>query len=147
MLKFNLYFYFYQILAVLDSSDNCISSLSITMVTPYQIAAITLFIWSSWHQYVCHKILARVRISSSNKRLYSIPYGDWFQYISSPHYLAEILIYVSICLSMELSNVYCLLSLMATLLNLLYTSRLNHQWYLRTFSDYPKRWTLIPFVI
>ena len=120
------------------------------MVTPYQIIAIVLFFWSSWHQYSCHKILADVRtgsIDTSNKKQYAIPYGDWFEYVSSPHYLAEILIYIALCLCLGLSSVHCLLALATTLLNLLYTSRLNHEWCIKTFRHHPKRWALIPFVL
>eukprot|EP00466_Bigelowiella_natans_P005598 jgi/Bigna1/63030/fgenesh1_kg.46_\ len=36
-----------------------------------------------------------VRDDNDNSSRYSVPYGDWFQHVSSPHYLAEILIYAA----------------------------------------------------
>ncbi|CAJ0911790.1 1963_t:CDS:2, partial [Entrophospora sp. SA101] len=56
--------------------------------------ALTLFIYGSYHQNILHRILASLR-SNQNHSTYSVPKGDWFNYISSPHYFAEILIYVS----------------------------------------------------
>ena len=35
---------------------------------------------------------------------YSIPRGDWFSLVSSPHYLAEVVIYVGLALTMGLRN-------------------------------------------
>lgn len=123
--------------------------------------SVVLFCWSSWHQFKCHFILAGIR-KSTNKRTtitdtpnssslhnqqYSIPHGDWFQYCSSPHYWAEILIYISIWLALGLSNTYFLMCLATTVLNLVYTARLNHSWYIRTFEYFPKnRRIIIPFI-
>ena len=138
-------------ISVVVDVEGCTSSYP--MVTLHQTIAITLFLWSSRHQYKCHRILALLRTrprthdKTATSTLYAIPKGDWFQLTSSPHYLAEVLVYASLCLLMEFSNLYCCLALATTLLNLLYTSRLNQRWYIRTFKDYPtSRWTLIPFV-
>ncbi|CAG8496727.1 17578_t:CDS:2 [Acaulospora morrowiae] len=62
--------------------------------------AISLFLYASYHQHVVHKILASLRpkyynVSSQSRPIYVIPKGDWFDYISSAHYFAEILIYIS----------------------------------------------------
>ncbi len=120
----------------------------VPMITVSQCAAVILFVWSSWHQFKCHKILARIRAKSDcSNNGYAIPFGDWFKYTSSPHYLSEMLIYTSICLTFNFLNVYTFLALTTTISNLLYTSRLSHDWYLTTFKDYPKRrQILIPFV-
>ncbi len=80
---------------------------------------------SSKHQHQCHKILANLRQDNNNnnkkknnddqdnnnnkKRTQSahfgIPEGDWFCFVSSPHYLAEMLIYVSFILMTAGANV------------------------------------------
>ena len=134
------------------ADKTCSVSVSLFMIRPHQILAIAVFAWSSWHQYRCHKILALLRTQNNDgktheKRLYDIPHGDWFQFCSSPHYLAEILIHFSLFLLLGLSNVYSLLSLATSTLNLLHTARLNHAWYYKSFRLYPKRCALIPFVI
>lgn len=62
----------------------------------------TTIIWglicllSQVQQYQHHYILAAQRKRNSIKRSYFIPCGCWFEFISCPHYLAEILIYISL---------------------------------------------------
>ena len=136
---FNIYFLIVRL--VTDDCD------VVPMITVSQSAAVILFAWSSWHQFTCHKILAQIRAKSDcSDNGYAIPFGDWFKYTSSPHYFSEMLIYASICLSLNFLNIYTVLALTTTVSNLLYTSRLNHDWYLTTFKHYPKRRrVLIPF--
>ena len=49
-------------------------------------------------QFRAHKIFANLK--KSNGGGHSIPRGDWFEYVSCPHYLAEIIIYL--CLAVIL---------------------------------------------
>ena len=70
---------------------------------------ITMNLYSQHQQYIHHCLLANCRtrnrqdinIHSGEKRknkyesVYTIPRGKWFAYVSCPHYLAEIMIYVS----------------------------------------------------
>jgi hypothetical protein len=91
-------------------------------------AGLAMFCWASVHQYRCHAILYALRPSSAqpqrhsyaiihssdefnlctmgHKKIffcsYSIPRGDWFELVSSPHYLAEILIYAAIGIVLQL---------------------------------------------
>ena len=58
----------------------------------HHVIAIVLFIWASYHQHRAHVILASLRSPGSTE--YKIPNGDWFEYVSSPHYTAEIIIYL-----------------------------------------------------
>lgn len=37
-------------------------------------------------------------------RRYSVPQGDWFEFVSSPHYLAEIIIYSGVGVFMCADN-------------------------------------------
>ena len=60
------------------------------------VVSVIVFTWGSWHQFRCHKILADLR---SSETMYGIPRGDWFEYVSSPHYTAEMVLYVGILLS------------------------------------------------
>ncbi|XP_019849821.1 PREDICTED: polyprenol reductase-like [Amphimedon queenslandica] len=99
-----------------------------------QAAGIVLFLWSSLHQFKCHTILAKLR--ERNER-YAIPKGDWFDHVSSPHYTAEILIYLSLLLCSNCHNLYLLLPLFSTIGLLLLSARITHSWYKKNFKDYP----------
>ncbi|KAL5068910.1 hypothetical protein RYX36_019797 [Vicia faba] len=62
-----------------------------------------VFSWGWIHQYRCHKILGSLR-DSRHADEYVIPHGDWFEIVSSPHYLAEIVIYASFVVATGGSN-------------------------------------------
>ncbi|XVF15877.1 hypothetical protein REPUB_Repub09cG0194100 [Reevesia pubescens] len=51
-----------------------------------------IFAWGWLHQYCCHAILGSLREHRDRTVEYVIPYGDWFDIVSSPHYLAEMVI-------------------------------------------------------
>lgn len=77
------------------------------------VIGIVLNVVAQYYQYVHHCILARYRNYHRSRNvkqrteakqeerhhkiesLYTIPSGCWFDYVSCPHYLAEILIYLS----------------------------------------------------
>merc|ERR1719305_622066 len=65
----------------------------LTNITLVQLFAIGLFFYAWIHQLEAHKIFASMKRKSSSS--HSVPHGDWFKYVSCPHYLAEILIYLS----------------------------------------------------
>ena len=106
-----------------------------------------LYVWSSVHQHWCHKILARLRDGRAGDR-YSIPVGDYFEWVSCPHYFMEIVLYFSLLLwnDFELNSV---LLFLFVVMNLGITARKTHQWYLDKFpEDYPKhRKAIIPYVL
>ena len=79
---------------------------------------------------------------------HSIPRGHWFELVSCPHYLAEILIYLSLCvvLNGRSSTWWLVCCFVAT--NQLIVGLFNHHWYQKHFEDYPKRRKAVfPFVI
>ena len=106
-----------------------------------------LFVYASYQQHQAHRILANLRQSpaidkassenvslhldrKNNVRLssYSIPYGSWFQYVASPHYFAEILIYTSF-LIMDFHQItrWCVWAWVVV--NLAITARQTWYWY------------------
>ena len=121
----------------------------------YHFLGLLLFVWASLHQYKCHRILADLRkprateedkaaakVSSASDSSYGLPKGDWFCYVSSPHYLAEILIYVSLLLFFDYSSSWWLVvAFVVSVLSL--SARQTHSWYLQKFENYPKNRNII----
>ncbi|GLV35567.1 uncharacterized protein CBL_01283 [Carabus blaptoides fortunei] len=58
-----------------------------------------LFLWAWWQQYKATILLANLRKDINGKKIsdeHHMPEGDLFEYVSSPHMLAEILMYASL---------------------------------------------------
>lgn len=111
--------------------------------------AVLLFLWAWYHQHVATKILANLRLDSTGKKIteaHGLPKGDWFEYLSSPHQIAEILMYFSVLIIIW-NNVTFRILFMFVLSNQVVSCLLTHRWYLEKFPEYPKsRKALIPFI-
>uniref|UniRef100_A0A8C0H1T0 Polyprenal reductase n=1 Tax=Chelonoidis abingdonii TaxID=106734 RepID=A0A8C0H1T0_CHEAB len=116
----------------------------------YHILGIMMYIWASVHQHRCHVILANLRKSKSGKVVslnHSIPFGDWFERVSCPHYFAELLIYVSMAIIFGFQNLTWWLVVMFVLFNQALAAVLCHEFYVNKFSCYPThRKAFIPFL-
>lgn len=78
---------------------------------------------------------------------HSVPFGDWFESVSCPHYFAELLIYVSMAITLGIHNVTWWCVVMYVLFNQALAAVLCHEFYQKSFSSYPKhRKAFIPFV-
>lgn len=145
----------------------------------------TLFgLWAQYQQYRHHKILADLRQPESRTTnnlqtktdtaaggdgisTYKIPYGGWFEFVTCPHYTAEVLIYVAYGILiwadgrlpplvpdlskgiLEVSWEYrYIVTLSFVFLNLLFAADESHQWYCQKFDEYKglNRKVMIPFV-
>ncbi len=114
----------------------------------YHIVATLLFLWAYTHQYRCHVILAQLR-AAKNKPQYGLPTGDWFQYVSSPHFFAEMVMYFALSLCQAVTNLMAPMWLvfLCTTCVLTVTAKQTHVWYRDKFEDYPNnRKIIIPFV-
>lgn len=148
-----------------------------------RIGCVSLGVWAQCQQHRHHVLLARVRLlasdknNSSNRHYYGIPMGGWFRYVSCPHYLAEILIYVSFVSLSVLSSLEdsdptnnndkdsvatrtaawqttrwtrsCVV-LVWVIDNLLVSALRSHRWYMERFpTEYPKlnRRAIVPFLL
>ncbi|NXW85216.1 PORED reductase, partial [Alopecoenas beccarii] len=116
----------------------------------YHIVGVVMYIWASLHQHRCLVILANLRKSKSGKVIslnHSVPFGDWFESVSCPHYFAELLIYVSMAITLGFHNVTWWCVVMYVLFNQALAAVLCHEFYQKKFSSYPKhRKALIPFI-
>ncbi|OMO74423.1 hypothetical protein CCACVL1_16748 [Corchorus capsularis] len=105
-----------------------------------------IFLWGWIHQRRCHAILASLRAHSEQVDDYVIPTGDWFELVSSPHYLAEIVLYAGLVIASGGDLTVWLLFLFVVA-NLGFAAAETHRWYLRKFENYPtNRFAIIPFV-
>ncbi|KAL0365624.1 UNVERIFIED_CONTAM: Polyprenol reductase 2 [Sesamum angustifolium] len=78
---------------------------------------------------------------------YAIPRGDWFEYVSSPHYLAEIVIYGGLVVASGFSDITIWLLFGFVVANLVFAAAETQRWYIRKFDNYPRnRYAVIPFV-
>ncbi|CAN6240574.1 unnamed protein product [Urochloa humidicola] len=105
-----------------------------------------IFMWGSLHQFRCHAILGSLRKLKDSDE-YVIPCGDWFNRVSCPHYLAEIVIYFGLLIASGGSYIPLWFMLLIVIMNLSFSAVQTHKWYLQKFEDYPRsRYALIPYV-
>ncbi|KAG6711807.1 hypothetical protein I3842_05G072500 [Carya illinoinensis] len=99
------------------------------------------------HQRRCHAILGSLRDHMEQVDEYVIPHGDWFEIVSSPHYLAEIVIYASLVVASGGADLTIWLLYAFVVANLVFAAAETHRWYLRKFDNYPSnRFVIIPFI-
>ena len=78
---------------------------------------------------------------------YRIPRGGGFEWVSCPHYLAEILVYVGFAVLLVEYSVWPWLPVAWVFANLTLAAGLTHGWYLHKFKTYPRhRKALIPYI-
>ncbi|XP_785169.3 polyprenol reductase isoform X2 [Strongylocentrotus purpuratus] len=113
----------------------------------HHIAGLLMFVWASWHHHIAHVIFASLRKTKKDVSRHMIPQGDWFDYVSCPHYLAETLIYTSLAVILGGHHRTWWLVLSFVFSNQTAASVKVHRWYQGKFEDYPKeRKAFMPFV-
>lgn len=147
--------YFGAVVAILMNCEGFVrgsrpSGLDLTSLTPLEISCSLLFLFCWVYQFKCNLILADLRKDRTGKvktEKHLLPVGGFFEYVSSPHMLFEVLMYVAL-LGIIPSSVtwrYCTLWVV---LNQSQTAWLTHQWYKEHFKNYPKRRKAIyPFLL
>ena len=133
-----------------DSYDNLLQWLhiepSLIKIRWYQICAVILFFVAWRKQFESHKIFAELKTKTAHN--HSIPHGGWFQYVSCPHYFAEILIYLSLAIILGTNHQTGWLVFVWVLTNQIIAGLMSHWWYQKTFPNYPtRRKAVIPYVL
>ncbi|KAJ6692797.1 POLYPRENOL REDUCTASE 2-LIKE [Salix purpurea] len=106
-----------------------------------------IFLWGWIHQHLCHAILGSLREHAGKVDEYVIPRGDWFEIVSSPHYLAEIVIYSGMVFASGGADLTIWLLFGFVVSNLVFAAAETHRWYLQKFDNYPSnRVAIIPFL-
>ncbi|XP_069487745.1 polyprenal reductase isoform X2 [Ambystoma mexicanum] len=79
--------------------------------------------------------------------VHSVPYRDWFERVSCPHYFAELLIYIALGVIFGIQNYTWCLVVMYVFFSQALEAVLSHEYYLQKFDTYPKhRKAFIPFI-
>lgn len=111
---------------------------------------IALFVWASYYHHHTHVILGELRKSRSGQvlhRQHVIPRGGLFKYLSAPHFVCEILIYIAMGIVTLNSCAFWMGPVLFTFTNQALMVNETHKWYKKTFKDYPNRYRFIPFVL
>ncbi|KAL7560193.1 hypothetical protein ACA910_016620 [Epithemia clementina (nom. ined.)] len=123
--------------------------------------------WAQLQQLRHHVILAKLRQPPSDTTLmlrtrtnssgpvYGLPQGGWFQYVSCPHYTAEILVYLSLITSQwstfpsDKCQFRMGILLFWVVSNLVVNGLQSHHWYLNNIPSYSRlhRRAIIPFLV
>ncbi|XP_016311652.1 polyprenol reductase-like isoform X2 [Sinocyclocheilus anshuiensis] len=117
----------------------------------HHVIGTLLFIWASFLQNRSLSLLAKMRTDSSGKvetLAHKMPCGGWFELVSCPHYLAELLIYVAMSVCCGCSSLTWWLVVLYVLCNQALAAQLCHDYYRSKFEMYPRqRKAFIPFVL
>ncbi|KAM7263385.1 hypothetical protein ACFE04_001068 [Oxalis oulophora] len=97
-----------------------------------------IFLWGWIHQHRCHAILGSLREHKDQVDKYVVPRGDWFELVSSPHYLAEIVLYFGLLIASGGQDLTIWLLFVFVVTNLTIAAVETHKWYLSKFEDYPR---------
>jgi 3-oxo-5-alpha-steroid 4-dehydrogenase 1 len=105
---------------------------------------ITLFLFGFYLNQQADSTLRRLR--KTGEHGYKIPHGGAFEYVSTPHFLGEIIEWLGYAIAVNHTSAYAFF--LFTMSNLIPRSLSHHQWYDNNFKDYPKnRRAIIPFLL
>nr|XP_055041615.1 polyprenol reductase [Misgurnus anguillicaudatus] len=120
-------------------------------LTWYHVSGVFLFIWASLLQHRSLSLLAKLRTDHSGKvksLAHKMPCGDWFEWVSCPHYLAELLIYTAMSVCCGCSSVTWWMVVLYVLYNQALAAQLCHDYYRSKFETYPcHRKAFIPYIL
>ncbi len=106
------------------------------------VCGLVVFVLGQIGNFAHHVLLRRLR---RGREGYYVPYGLMFRWVTTPHYLAEIVIWAGFFLmSRHLATLLVFIIFAHYLID---RSNATHRWYLERFEDYPRvRRRIIPFV-
>ncbi|XP_053704755.1 polyprenol reductase isoform X2 [Synchiropus splendidus] len=117
----------------------------------YHVIGIVLFVVSSWLQHQCMVLLAGLRTGKSGlveTLAHKAPHGGLFEWVSCPHYLAELLIYTSFSIIYGGQSLTCWLVVLYVFFNQALAAQLCHELYITKYKYYPRnRRAFIPFLL
>lgn len=143
--RMNLAHYILGILFYVITALNCYLGLSASQelhLGPTSIVLTACYVLAAYDQFKNHSHLALLK-------KYSIPSRGMFRLVACPHYLDEIVIYVSVALLAATSQHTCIalnfsLAALFVAINLSISSRESHAYYMRFGPEYQVKWSIVP---
>lgn len=147
--------YFGTITAILGASEGFVGNETarrpnFDTVSITDLSFVWLFLYSWFYQLQSNLILVNLRKNKSGKVVtekHLMPSGGYFELVSAPHMLFEILMYLALfgLLRSNVTSAYCFVWV---LLNQAHNALMTHKWNRETFKDYPKkRKAVIPYLL
>jgi protein-S-isoprenylcysteine O-methyltransferase Ste14 len=114
------------------------------LADPRFIGGVLVFVVGFAINQHADQVLRRLR--APGERGYKIPHGGLYRFVSAPNYFGELVEWIGFAVASW--SPAALVFVVWTVANLLPRARANHQWYRRTFADYPTgRRALVPFLL
>ena len=119
------------------------------LTSPQFLIGISIYYFGFFTNLHADSIIRNLRSKAeveSGEKIYRIPEGGFFNYVSSASYLTELISWIGFAIATWSLGAVFVLTISAA--NLIPRAFQTHQWYLEKFPDYPKnRKALIPFLI
>lgn len=143
-----LYYFFTPVAVGMEGWMNLSRDTSMMQsIQARHILGVALFLWASREQHRTHKQLAALRPITRNQPTYNLPTGPWFNNVSCPHYLFEMLIYLSFVV-LTGGNTTCRFVLGWVVVDLSVAADQQWRWYKERFGKKVDRgWKrVVPFL-
>ncbi|VDM54161.1 unnamed protein product [Angiostrongylus costaricensis] len=119
-------------------------------ISPWQWFGTAFFLICNREQHRISRDIAALRRAPDGlifNYCYGICYGGWFEYVSCPHFLFEIGIYLSLWMVLWRAYAFRFLAIFVVV-NQLFAGLITHRWYQRTFKAYPlNRRAVVPYIL
>ncbi|GMT11847.1 hypothetical protein PFISCL1PPCAC_3144, partial [Pristionchus fissidentatus] len=116
-----------------------------------QYMGLLTFFYANFHQFKIAVQLAKSRRDSTGNvqnTAHAIQYGGWFDLVSCPHFLMEMLIYGSIACILPRGATAFKYLLGFVVVNQAFAALITHRWYKAHFKNYPpQRKAVIPYIL
>lgn len=124
----------------------------------WRLPPILLCLWGQYQQYRHHVLLAYLRKPETSQYKdkpttnYSLPNDGWFVYVTCPHYLAEMLVYISFAILLaqeQVQGVRHYVVLFWVVSNLTLSALINYKWYKQNLppEEMKGRKAIFPFLL
>ncbi|XP_026326394.1 polyprenol reductase [Hyposmocoma kahamanoa] len=121
-----------------------------TYTTILSVPCVLVFLWCWQEQLKTNIIFANMRKDKKSGKVvtedHGIPHGRMFEKVSSPHRLCEVIMYTVLVLLIPTKTFFCIY--LWVLGNQIQTAIQAHEWYKKTFKNYPvNRHAIFPGVL
>lgn len=117
--------------------------------SPQFIIGISIYYFGYFYNLHSDSIIRNLRSKeevASGEKIYRIPQGGLFTYVSNPSYLTELIAWTGFAIATWSLGAVFVLTISAA--NLIPRAFQTHRWYLEKFPDYPKdRKVIIPYLL